>query len=160
MKWNSFSIGFLLVILCSFAKAQVTDYWVPIEFSFFLIFFIIRSSSVVRALTLTLILSLGLDLILQAGQIKGLAAMGQLVLIYVIAILRRHVNPLYEDLFLLGFFAIFYVTHYYINVVLSRIFGVHYQGVPFTTLIFLSLFHTALFSLMLFINVRFRRGTS
>ncbi len=160
MKWGSFFIGFLVVILLYFAKSQITNYWVPIEFSFFLIFFIIRSSNVGRALAQTLVLSLCMDLIFHTGQVKGLSCMGQLVLVYAVFHLKRHVTPFFEDIFLIGFFAFFYLANYYISLGLSGLFRVYYQTITPTNLLFLTLFHTTLYSLMVFVYLRFNRGSS
>ena len=157
MSWNRFLAGSLAVILLFFAKAQLIRYWVPIEFSYFLIFFVLRSSGMVRALFFTFILSLSLDLLLQTGQIKGLGAMSQLALVYLVMNLKRHVVPAYEDLFLLGFFAFFYLTNYYMRWILSNLLGVYFPSIPFSILAFLTLFHTSLFGLLLLITLRFRR---
>lgn len=160
MKWGIFAICSLVVVLLYFTKSQITSYWVPIEFSFFLIFFIIRSSNLTRALIQTLLLSLGLDLIFHTGQVKGLSCMGQLVLVYIVFNLKRHVTPFFEDIFLLGFFAFFYLANYFISLGLSRLFRVYFQTIAPTNLLFLALFHTTLYSLMVFIYLRFRRGNS
>ena len=127
---------------------------------FFLIFLIVRDSSAPRALTLTLILSLSLDIIFQTGRIKGLACMGQLGLVYLVTVFRKQVNPLYEDLFLLIFFALFYIVNYYFYAGLSILFGVYFDPVHPANLLFRSLFHTALFSLLLFLQLRFERRSS
>ncbi|CAM2066269.1 hypothetical protein SCOR_12885 [Sulfidibacter corallicola] len=160
MKWSKFFGGFLLVILLTFAKSKITRYGVPIEFSIFLIFFVIRSTDTVRAILMTFILSLGLDLILQTGQVKGLATMTQMLLVYVIMLLKKHVIPNYEDLFLLGLFALFYVAEYYLRLGLGKLLNTYISTISPTILVFHALFHTAIFGLLLVINLRFSRGDS
>lgn len=155
MSWGKFILGFILVVAATYGKSQITDYWVPIEFSFFLIFFIIRSTKDVRCLVMTFILSLSLDLLLQIGQIKGLGAMGQLLLVYIILKLKRSVVPNFQDFFLLGFFAIFYICNYIINMGLSSLLGNYYPAVSFVQLLFLALFHTGFFGILLLISNRF-----
>ena len=154
MTWGKFLLGFLLVVLLSFARSQLTPYWVPIDFSIFLIFVIIRSSDIRRALILTFILSLSLDIIFQAGQTKGLAGMGQLVIVYVIISLRRYIIPAFEDLFLVGSFAFFYLANYYIHHWLSNLFSVTHHSVSLVNLIFFTMFHTVLFGLLLIALIR------
>lgn len=156
MSWNRFVMGFLLVTLLTYAKSQITTYWVPIEFSYFLIFFILRSCSERRALVFTFLLSLGLDLVLQVGLIKGISAASQLLLIYLIMKLKQNVVPAFHDFFLLTFFAIFYVVNYYLCIGLSQVLGSPFQY-PQTNLIqllFLAFFHTAFFGLLLLIDIR------
>ena len=160
MSWNRFLLGFLLVVLCSYGKSQVTNYWVPIEFSFFLIFMVVRSCRPIPALIYTFLLSLGLDMILQTGQIKGLGAMIQLLLVYGILHLKRNVVPAFQDLFLMGFFAIFYVTNYYINLGLCGMLDVYFPQVNLVQLLFMAFFHTGFFGLLLMIHVRFSRGNT
>lgn len=155
MSWPKFFGGFILVVAATYGKSQVTDYWVPIEFSFFLIFFIIRSTKDVRCLAMTFILSLSLDLLLQIGQIKGLGAVGQLLLVYLILKLKRSVVPNFQDFFLLGIFAIFYITNYIISMGLSSLLGNYYPEVSFVQLLFLALFHTGFFGILLLISRRF-----
>lgn len=149
MNWSKFFFGFMLVILVTFAKSRLIDYWVPIEFSIFLIFFIIRSSPVGQALVMTFILTLGLDFIFQAGQVKGIQTMAQLLLVYAIVNLKKHVIPQFEDVFLMGFFAIFFIGNHYITLGLSKLLGVYVETVAPVLIIFFALFHTALFGLLL-----------
>lgn len=156
MSWNRFALGFLLVTLLTYAKNQVTSYWVPIEFSYFLLFFVLRSCSERRALVFTFMLSLGLDVILQVGLIKGIACASQLFLVYLIMKFKQSVVPVYHDLFLLTFFAIFYVVNYYLTIGLSQALGSQFQypHVNFLQLMFLAFFHTAFFGLLLLIDMR------
>lgn len=156
MSWNRFALGFLLVTLLTYAKSQVTNYWVPIEFSYFLTFFILRNSSETRALIFTFLLSLGLDVILQVGLIKGISAASQLLLIYFIMKLKRNVVPAFHDFFLLTFFAIFYVVNYYLCIGLSQMLGspFQYPQINLIQLLFLAFFHTAFFGLLLLIAIR------
>ncbi len=156
MSWNRFALGFLLVTLLTYAKSQITNYWVPIEFSYFLIFFILRGSSETRALIFTFLLSLGLDVILQVGLIKGVSAASQLFLIYLIMKLKRNVVPAFHDFFLLTFFAIFYVVNYYLCIGLSQMLGspFQYPQINLIQLAFLAFFHTAFFGLLLLIDIR------
>ena len=158
MSWNKFLLGFLMVVLLTYAKSRLTRYWVPIEFSFFLIFLVIRSSGIKRALIMTFTLSLGLDLILQTAQVKGLTGLGQLFLVYLVINLKRFILPVYEDLFLIVSFAIFYIANYYISWSLSELLGVYFQTIRPINLIFFALFHTVMFGLVLVVLIRFRRG--
>jgi len=158
MSWSKFGVGFLMVVIATFAKAQITNYWVPIEFSIFLIFFIIRSSNVTRALLMTFVLTLGMDFIFQAGQVKGLETMGQLVLVFFVVNLKKHVIPQFEDVFLMGFFAVFFIANYYITLVLSKLLGVYVETVAPMLILFFALFHTAFFGLLLAIGHKFGRG--
>ena len=86
--------------------------------------------------------------------------MVQLLLAYGIIHLKRSVVPTFQDFFLLGFFAIFYVTNYYINLGLCGMLKVYFPKVNMTQLVFLAFFHTAFFGLLLLISVRFSRGTT
>lgn len=158
MSWNKFGIGFLLVVLATYAKSQITNYWVPFEFSTFLTFFVIRKSNMTRALAMTFVLTLGLDFIFQAGQIKGLNTMGQLLLVYVIVNLKKHVIPQFEDVFLMGFFAIFFIANYYISLGLSTLLGVYMETVAPVLLLFFALFHTAIFGFLLALGHKLNRG--
>jgi hypothetical protein len=159
MSLTKFVLGFFLVVFLSFAKSELVDYWVPIEFSHFLIFFIIRSSTMVRALVLTFILSVGADILLQAHVIKGFAAISHLLLVYIVMHLKEHVVPAFEDLFLLGFFAIFYFVNYYIQLGLGELLGVAVQSISFPRLLFHTVFHMAAFGVLLNISNRLTRGT-
>ena len=159
MSWNKFLAGYALVVLLTFSKSRLIDYWVPIEFSIYLVFFVIRSSETVRALTLTFLCSISLDFIFQAYQVKGLACMGQLLLVYAVCFLKRHVIPQFEDLFLLAFFAIFYLGNYYITLGLGSLLGLHVQRVLPVNSLFHALFHTAIFGLLLLAVNKFRRDT-
>ncbi len=158
MSWSKFALGALIVILLYYAKSRLINYWTPIEFSYFLIFFIIRASSLNRALIMTFVLSLGLDLIFQSGQIKGLAAMSQLALVFLIMSVKKYLVPFYEDFFLIVFFALFCVADYCIGLGLSALFGVYYQTINAPKLLFVTLIHTIIFSLALLIAIRFRRN--
>ena len=157
MRWSRFAIGFLVVVLLSYIHVELIDKWGGLEISFFMIFFIIRRSSAPRALLQTFLLSLGVDLILQAAQVKGLAAMSRLLVVYAIMQLKRTVVPLYEDLFLLGFFAVFFILDYLINKGISAVFGVYYPDVTAARLLFLALAHTAIMATLLMISLRFEK---
>lgn len=159
MSLTKFGIGFFLVVFISFAKSELFNYWVPIQFSHFLIFFIIRSSKMVRALVLTFVLSVGLDILLQAHVVKGFAALSHLLLVYIVMHLKQHVVPAFEDLFLLGFFAIFYFVNYYTQMGLGSMLGVDVQTISFPVLLFLTFFHMATFGVLLNISNRLTRGT-
>ncbi len=156
MSWSRFFAGFLLVVLLSYARSQLTGY--PIEFSFLLIFLILRSSRIPLILVQTFVLSLGLDLIFQTGHFKGLAGMGQLFMVFSIIKLRRYVIPIYEDYFLVGTFAFFYIANYYINGWLSRLLGGYYEVIGTAHLIFFAVLHAVVFGLLLVLLTRFRRG--
>ncbi len=158
MTWSKFSLGFLAIVLLSFGKSQITEYWVPIEFSFFLIFLIIRNSSMQRALLMTFVLSVGLDIIFQIGHVKGLSAMGQLVMVFFLIEARRYVIPAHTDLFLVGCFSLFYLGNYYITGWISGILGIQFQEVPLVNLLFFSLFHTVLFGVLTLAILRIKRG--
>ncbi|CAM2006864.1 hypothetical protein [Acanthopleuribacter pedis] len=155
MKWSHFWSGFLLVVLLTFAKSQITHFNVPLEFSYFLVFFIIRSSDTVRALLMTFTLSLGLDFIVQVGQVKGLACMSQLLLVYIVMLLKKHVIPNFEDLFLLGLFALFYLADFYLRLLIGVALNSPVPGVSPTVLVFHALVHTALFGAMQVLYLRF-----
>ncbi len=156
MSWSRFFACFLLIVLLSYARSQLTSY--PIEFSFFLIFLILRSSSIPLILVQTFVLSLGLDLIFQTGHFKGLAGMGQLFLVFSIIKIRRYVIPLYEDFFLIGAFGLFYVANYYINGWLSRFLGGYYEVIGTAHLIFFAALHSVFFGLLLILLTRFKSG--
>ena len=158
MSWGKYLAGYFLVVSLFFAKSQLIRYWVPIEFSFFLIFFIIKSSGAARALFMVFLLSLGLDMIFQTGQVKGMAAMGQLPLVYLVIKLKKNVVPAYEDLSLSIFFVIFYVSNYYIHMGLAAMFGVYFEPLTTPKLLFMALFHTAVFATLLLILVKLPRG--
>ena len=162
MSFGRFALGFLLVTLLSYGKSQITDYWVPIEFSFFLIFFIIRSSSERRALVFTFLLSLGLDMVLQVGMIKGIPCAVQLVLVYTLMKFMRRLVPNFHEMFLLVFFSVFYIANYYMCMGLSHALGHQifpYPEVGLGKLIFLAFFHTGFFGLLLLLDLRFsKRG--
>jgi len=160
MAWSRFAIGFAVVVLLSFVHVELVDKWGGLELSYFMIFFIIRGERVPRALVQTFILSLGVDLILQAAQVKGLAAMGQLVVVYAIMQLKRTIVPLYEDLFLLGFFAIFFLADYAINTGVAAVFGVYYPSLSFPRLLFLALLHTSVMAVLLMLSLRFGKEKS
>jgi hypothetical protein len=157
MSWTNYFIWFLVVVLATYAKSQITLYWVPIEFSFFLIFFVLRQSSMNRALMMVMILSLGLDIIFQTGQIKGLSAMGQLVMAYALVKIRDTVIPSYSDLIFTGAFAIFYIGNYYITMLLSGLFGVYHKNTPPVNVIFFAFVHMMIFGVMLVIALKFRK---
>ena len=157
MSWTKFLMWFLVVVLATYAKSQLTLYWVPIEFSFFLIFFILRSSGINRTLIMTLILSLGLDFIFQTGQIKGLGAMGQLIMVYALVKIRVMVIPSYTDLIFTGCFALFYVGNYYMTRWLSSLFGVYFQSTQLVNVFFFAVVHMMIFGVMLVIALRFRK---
>lgn len=158
MSLTKFALGFFFVVFLAFAKSELVDYWVPIQFAHFLIFFIIRSSKMVRALVLTFVLSIGLDILLQAHVVKGFAALSHLLLVYIVMHLKEHVVPAFEDLFLLGFFAIFYFVNYYVQVGLGELLGVSVQSISFPVLLFLTFFHMAAFGVLLNISNRLTRG--
>jgi len=158
MRWSSFALGFLIIALLHYAKSRLLNYWIPIEFSFFLIFFIIRSSGTSRALIMTFLLSLGLDILFQSAQVKGLEAMGQTALVFAIMNIKKNVAPFYEDFILIAFFALFCLANYYIGLGLSALFGVYYQSLTVPKLLFFTLVHTILFSLALMVAIRFRRN--
>lgn len=160
MKWSSFLIGVLIIVLLSYGKSQITQYWVPLEFSFFLIFLVIRTSSMRRALIMTCLLSVGLDIIFQIGQIKGLTAMGQLVMVFLLIEARRYVIPSSSDFFLVGSFALFYMGNYYIAVWLSNLLGVVFQQIPFINLLFFSLVHTVIYGVVTLgvLHIQKKRG--
>lgn len=160
MSWSKFGLGFLLVVFVTFAKTRLVSYWVPIEFSIFLIFFFVRKSSMSRALVMTFVLSLGMDFIFQTGQIKGIQTMAQLLLVFGLGTLKKHVVPQLEDVFLMGFFAIFFVGNHYLTVALSKMLGVYVETVAPVLVLFFALFHTALFGFLLAITHRFQRSES
>lgn len=155
MKWSHFWGGFLLVTLLTFAKSKITQFNVPIEFSYFLIFFIIRSSDAVRVLLMTFLLSLGLDFIVQVGEVKGLTCMSQLLLVYIVMLLKKHVIPNFEDLFLLGLFTLFYIADYYLRLFIGAVLNSPVAAVSLTVLVFHALVHTALFGGMQVVYLRF-----
>jgi len=158
VSWGKYFAGYFLVVSLFFAKSQITRYWVPIEFSFFLMFFVIKYSQPVRALFMVFFLSLGLDLIFQTGQVKGMAAMGLLPLVYLILKLKKNVMPVYEDLSLCIFFVIFYVSNYYIHMGLSAMFGVYFEAISIPKLLFMALFHTAALATLFLISAKLSRG--
>jgi len=154
MKWSRFFLGVVAVVLLSYGKSQITQYWVPMEFSFFLIFFVVRVSSMQRALLMTFLLSVGLDIIFQIGQIKGLSAMGQLGMVFLLIEARRYVIPNYSDLFLVGSFSLFYLGNYYISSWISSALSVTFQEIPFINLLFFALFHTVIFGLLTLLHLK------
>ena len=158
MSPGHFTLGFFAVVLLTYAKSQFTEYWVPIEFSFFLIFLIIRSSEIPRALIMTFILSLSLDLIFQTEQTKGLGAIGQLFMVFLIIHARRRLLPNYSDFVLVWAFAIFYLGNYYIYKWLAGSFDIHVRTYPFVTVLFFAAFHMVIFGLILVVAARFTRG--
>lgn len=158
MSVGRFFLGFIIVVLLSYAKSQVTEYWVPVEFSFFLIFLIVRSSEVPRALVMTFVLSMSLDLIFQTSQTKGLSAMGQLMMVFFVIHARHHVIPNFCDLFLTAAFAIFYLGNYYIDSWLAGALGVYARSYPPMTVLFFTAFHTVIFGLILVVLARLQRG--
>lgn len=160
MSWTKFGLGFLAVGLLTYAKTRLVDYWVPIEFGHFLIFFVLRSSQIRRALCMTFLVSVGLDFLVQAAHVKGLQVMGQLLLVYLGFNLKKHVIPQYEDVFLLLYFAIFYVGDYYIHWGLSSLLGLPFSRVNPSVFIFTALFHTAFFGLLILITAKLKRGGS
>ena len=158
MSWGKYLVGYFLVVSLFFAKSQLIRYWVPIEFSYFLMFFIIRSTGPARSLFMIFMLSLGLDLIFQTGQVKGMAAMSQLPLFYLIMKLKQNVVPAYEDLSLAIFFVLFYVSNYYSHMGLAAMFGVYFEPLTTSKLLFMALFHTAAFAFLLLILTKLPRG--
>ena len=158
MNPGHFGLGFMAVVLLTYAKSQFTEYWVPIEFSFFLIFLIIRSSEVPRALLMTFILSISLDLIFQTEQVKGLGAIGQLLMVYLIIHAKQRLLPNYSDLVLTVSFAIFYIGNYYIYRLLAGSFDIYARPYPLVSVLFFALFHMAIFGAILVVLVRFQRG--
>lgn len=155
MSFNRFAAAFVAVTLLSYGKSQITDYWVPIEFSFFLIFFVIRSCSERLALVYTFFVSLGLDMILQVGLIKGIPCVAQLLLVYLIMKLKRHVVPNFQDSFLLLFFGIFYIANYFLCRAFSFSLGREvfpYPEVSIWQLLFLAFFHTCGFLVLIFVD--------
>lgn len=165
MPWSRFSLGFIVVILLSFLHLQFLDKWGGFEITYFMIFFILRAPDdgnrrvPIRVLVLiqVFLLSFGADLVLQAAHVKGLAAMSQLTIVYVIMELKRSIVPRYEDLFLLGFFAVFYVADYVINFGLSKAFGLYHAAVPIQRLLFLTLTHTTVMALLLLASIRYTK---
>ncbi|MDJ0838512.1 MAG: hypothetical protein QNK37_18490 [Acidobacteriota bacterium] len=155
MPWSRFLGGFVVVVLLSYVQPKAIAQWGTVEISFFMMFFIIRSPNQIRALIQIFLLSLGVDLVLQAAHVKGISAMSELLLAFAVIELKRSVVPEYEDLFLLGFFAIFYLANYYISLGISAGFGVYYPVLSLPRLLFLALFHTTVMAVLLMLSIRF-----
>jgi len=158
MKWSKFILGFLVVLLISYTKPRSWEQWGVIDVSMILIFLIVRSSDLSRALLMTFLLSFGVDLMLQTAQVKGLAAMSQLLLVFVIIKLKDTVIPLYEDLFLLFFFALFYISNHLLTLLISSAFDLYYPPLSFSRLVFLALFHTTILAVAFFLTLKFSRS--
>ena len=155
MPWSSFAGGFVVVVLLSYVQPRAIAQWGTIEISFFMMFFIIRGPKQVTGLIQIFLLSVGVDLVLQTAQVKGISAMSELILAFTVIQLKRTVIPLYEDLFLLGFFAFFYVANYYMSLGISLGFGQYYPSLSLPRLLFLALFHTIMMAVLMMIAIRF-----
>ncbi len=158
MKWSKFFLGFLVVLLISYTKPRAWEQWGVIDVSLVMLFLIVRSSELSRALFMTFLLSFGVDLMLQTAQVKGLTAMSQLLLVFVIIKLKHTVIPLYEDLFLLLFFALFYIGNHLLTMLLTSVFNLYYPPLSLPRLFFLSLFHTTILAVAFFVTLRFSRS--
>lgn len=158
MSWNKFGFGFLVVALLTSATFMLKQHGSGYQFSYFLIFLILQESKLGRAMLLIVLLSLGLDILFQGSHIKGLAAMSTLFLIFGIMKLKRFVVSAYHDLFLVCFFAFFYIAQYYMNRSMCHMFGVHTVSIGLPRLLILDVLHTGIFGLLLTVQAKLSRG--
>ena len=159
MSFGKFSLLFFLVALLDLGEARLLGFQIQLEFSYFLIFFLIRTCSPARALALSFLLSLGLDLLLQAAQVKGIEAMSVLLLVYGVMQVKKQVIPQYENLFSIVFFFLFYIANQYLTLSINRLFSLAYPMLSLKVILAGALIHTSLFALLVAM-IRRWRGSS
>jgi len=154
MSATRFAVLFTVLMVLTALQDRFLPAHLQVEFSLILIFLVIRSTPVHRALIMTFIASLAVDLVTQAALIKGLHCLGQLPLVYLIMNLRRIVVPRFSELFLMALFTLFYLLNYYIFVSLCALFGLACQQLEAPVLVYRMLIHTMLFGGALLLNLR------
>lgn len=156
MKISTFLIAFIIVGLLQFFQARYA-FPFQIDFSVLLIMFFIRDNATIRAMYLTFVLSVGLDLIFQTEGIKGLHALAQLPLVFFGCHLKKWVIPRFLDHLLVGYFALFYLLNYYGIGAISLGLGLEFEAVPILRVLYGACLHTLLFGVLLTILIRVRK---
>ncbi|MCB1050583.1 MAG: hypothetical protein KDC71_08270 [Acidobacteria bacterium] len=159
MKGWVFALCFFAIAMLHLAQTS----WLGqlyIDFSLIVIMLIIRSSSSTRTVLMTFIMSLGLDLIFQSNQIKGIHTMVQMLLGFAGCQIKHFVIPSFSDLILFVFFVVFYLMNYYMYGLLSELFGMPFEPISFMRVLYQDLWHTLVFGGTLYLILRYGKPSS
>ncbi len=159
MKSRWILIYFVIVIAITFVQHKFTAGNHFLEPSLILLVLIARTSPVTQAIFWTIAISVSLDLVFAAGQVKGLGAMVQMALVYIMAHFKKHIIPSHWDLFVLFFFALFYLLNYYGTWGLSELLGLSFDTMSWVELVYRAVIHTLMFGAVLLMVLRFSKDT-
>lgn len=150
-------LWYAVVVFVTFLQNEILDQPNFLEPSLILIVIMARTTAVRRALIATFIISVSLDLLFSVSQVKGLAAMVQLLLVYGLSLFQKHIVPRYWDVFVLVYFAIFYLLNYYGSWGLSELLGLRFDALLVTELVYRAVIHTLIFGAVLLMLLRFSK---